>query len=314
MKRSYFIKLAAVVMILWCLLLSLFANESALLGMILIAFLLGIRHGFDVDHIIAIDNVTRQLIDTNKASPNVGLFFALGHSSIVFALTLLIVLGVTLAESIGSGMIETGALVGSIVSIVFLWLTGVLNAITLSKFKYNKSAGHSQSALFLLTKPIFKLINRPFKMYFVGFLFGLGFDTATEIALLSMAAVGLLSGESIWLILSLPVAFASGMVIIDTLDAALVMKLWSTANYADTFKKRINFCILLIVTIFSFVIGLLELLDILEVQVMQFLANGLNNYSSWIGGCLVILCMVAFFLYHNRRRALVYPKKDAQIE
>ena len=283
MYRRYFFRLLSTIAVMCLVLFFVFYHQFSLLSVIFIAFLLGLRHGFDIDHIIAIDNVTRQLVEKKRAGPNIGLFFALGHSSIVFLLTLSIVLGMRFIQSEPSGLLATGAFIGTLVSAVFLWITGVLNTVTLVKLKSKHQDLRTNSVLSLALKPLFKLIDRPYKMYPIGFLFGLGFDTATEIALLGLAATGMLSGQSIWLILALPISFAMGMALVDSVDAALMVKLFENQRNACGIYRQVNMAVLGLIISLSFIVGSIECASLFSNVPVRRLSDFISDYAPWIG-------------------------------
>ena len=173
-------------------------------GVLLTALLLGVRHAFDADHIAAIDNVTRQLMwrddsrGPGRAAGAVGLFFAAGHSTVVLAMSVVTIAGAKFARPLlseGSWGRETLGLVGSCVSIAFLLVVGLMNLrvlISLARRSQRPAPG------LLLRKT--ELVSQPWQMFLVGLLFGLGFDTASEIALLVLAATTAASGVSLWFV------------------------------------------------------------------------------------------------------------------
>ncbi|WP_150467286.1 HoxN/HupN/NixA family nickel/cobalt transporter [Francisella sp. SYW-9] len=283
------------------LLLFIAVQDLKMLSLIGIAFLLGLRHGFDADHIVAIDNVTRQLITQNRANFKTGLFFALGHSTIVFLLTLLIIIGFSFASIEKTSALDIGAFFGTIVSAIFLLLTGTMSLISLKNLLKNKnSSTHdhtSNSILSKLFRPLIKVIDRPYKMYFVGFLFGLGFDTATEIALLGMAAANILNGLSIWYVILLPLSFALGMIIVDSIDAGLMSKVLSFNSKEHRFYHY-NIIILSIVVTAAYIIALVELLGLLNTNVatINLITDFIGNNSPIIGFSLVTIFSI-FFMF-----------------
>lgn len=218
-------------------------------GIAVVAYVLGIRHAFDADHIAAIDNTTRKLVDLNRPAAGVGLFFSLGHSTIVFLMAALLALGVSWAVGLtddGNGVRNGLGVFGTVVSGVFLLLIGLINAVAFmgllkvwrasrdGKLDEAELEKHLQGRGFMtrIIGPMMKSIDRPGKMYFVGFLFGLGFDTASEIALLVLAGTGAATGLPWYAILCLPLIFAAGMSLFDTLDSAIMVKAygWATIN------------------------------------------------------------------------------------
>ncbi|API87694.1 HoxN/HupN/NixA family nickel/cobalt transporter [Francisella uliginis] len=292
-------------LLILALLLFLAAQDLKMLSMIGIAFMLGLRHGFDADHIVAIDNVTRQLITQNRASFKTGLFFALGHSTIVFLLTLLIIIGFSFTSIEKTSALDIGAFFGTIISAIFLLLTGTMSLISLKNLlKNNNYSAHDHTSNSILTKffrPLIKVIDRPYKMYFVGFLFGLGFDTATEIALLGMAAANVLNGLSIWYVMLLPFSFALGMIIVDSIDAGLMSKVLKINTKEQRFY-RYNIIILSIVVAAAYIIALVELLGLLNtnITIVNLITDFIGNNSPIIGFSLVaIFCMFFMFKFAN---------------
>jgi high-affinity nickel-transport protein len=209
-----------------------------------LSYSLGLRHAFDADHISAIDLMTRRLLASNpKSGPvTVGTWFSLGHSTIVI-ITCVVVAATAagISKHFGnSGLV--GGIIGNSVSAAFLILLGAMNAYILYKLvvQLNRilampvGAESSPTALnfegggplFRVLKKMFKLIDRPWKMYPIGVLFGLGFDTSTEIALLGIASLQGSKGTNIWLILVFPVLFTAGMCLVDTMDGAMMLAVY----------------------------------------------------------------------------------------
>lgn len=209
-------------------------------GIGLTAYTLGARHAFDADHISAIDNTTRKLMADGKRPLSVGFFFSLGHSSIVFLLSLLLALGIrALAGPVrngSSGLHQLTTVVGTGVSGVFLYLIAAINIVVLmgilkvfrdlrrGRFDEKTLESHLNERGFLnrIFGKLMRSIRRPSQMYGVGLLFGLGFDTATEVAFLVLAGTGAASGLPWYAILCLPVLFAAGMSLLDTIDGSFM--------------------------------------------------------------------------------------------
>jgi high-affinity nickel-transport protein len=209
-------------------------------GTAALAYTLGMRHAFDADHISAIDNTTRKLMSEGKRPLAVGFFFSLGHSSVVAVLALLLNFGI---KALGSQLRNdkstlhhyTG-LIGTSVSGTFLMLIALLNLIVLisivTVFRQMRKGTYSEEELEkhlnsrgLLMRffgPIARQIDASWKMYPLGILFGLGFDTATEIGLLVLAGSSVIAGLPWWAILSLPLFFAGGMALLDTIDGSFM--------------------------------------------------------------------------------------------
>ena len=205
-----------------------------------LAYTLGMRHAFDADHIAAIDNTTRKLVDDGRRPLSVGFFFSLGHSSVVFALAVLLNFGIRALDSQvangSSGLHRVTDLVGTTVSGTFLYLIALLNLVVLvgivKVYRQMRSGtfDHEELERQLDNRGLMNRIlggwadriDRPWKMYPVGVLFGLGFDTATEVALLVLAGTAVAGGLPFWAILSLPILFAAGMTLFDTVDGCFM--------------------------------------------------------------------------------------------
>lgn len=290
MYRSFLIKLFLLLAVVWVLCFAILSQQHAMLLLGLLAFSFGLRHGFDADHIIAIDNVTRQLRADNKASVSTGLFFALGHSSIVFILTLLILLGTKIVHGQFHALQDIGGIVGSIISAFFLWLSAAMNIHAL--LSRQKKIGHhhpaARSILTFLAKRIFQKINCPQKMYFVGFLFGLGFDTATEVGLLSIAATSSLQGFQAGSILLLPILFASGMILTDSLDSLFMSSFYQLRGY--------NVKVIVFTAVLALFIGAIEIIGIMPLnRWYSFIINmtgWINNNFEIVGGTIVLLFFI----------------------
>src|SRR5918995_2899770 len=205
-------------------------------GLGITAYTLGLRHAFDADHIAAIDNTTRKLMAEGQRPLSVGFWFSLGHSTIVLALGVLVVLGVRelggAIEDEGSGLQQATGLIGPLVSGTFLLVIGLLNLVILVSilgiFRRMRRGEFDEAELEaelgrrgLMTRfyaRATRAVRRPWHMYPLGCLFGLGFDTATEVALLVLAGAGAAGGLPFYAILCLPILFAAGMTLFDTLD------------------------------------------------------------------------------------------------
>lgn len=265
-------------------------------GVAVTAYILGVKHAFDADHIAAIDNTTRKLVDLKKPAAGVGLFFSLGHSTVVFLMAALLALGVSWAiglASDGSGIRTLLGVFGTLVSGVFLLMIGLINAVSffgiLKVWRQARTTALNQEALerqldgrgFInrLLRPLVKSVDRPAKMYGVGFLFGLGFDTASEIALLLLAGTGVASGLPWYAVLCLPVIFAAGMSLFDTLDSAVMVKAYSWAAINPVRKVYYSLTVTGISVMVAVLIGGVELIGLLNEKL------GLSDpFTRWIAG------------------------------
>jgi nickel/cobalt transporter (NiCoT) family protein len=190
------------------------------------AFLLGVRHAFDADHIAAIDNTTRRLAERGMPANTVGFWFSLGHSTVVLVLCILLTFGVAaVGTSLGddsSALRTWTGVIGPTVSGVFLLVIAAVNIASL-----RRRHGHTGGPVLRLLGPFEKAVDRPSRMYIVGLLFGLGFDTATEIGLLTLAGAATLVAVPWWAALTLPVLFAAGMSAFDTSQGAVMRRAYT---------------------------------------------------------------------------------------
>ncbi len=247
----------------------------------LLALTLGLRHAFDADHIAAIDNTTRRFMAEGKRPLSVGFFFSLGHSSVVFVLAVLLNLGVRALD----GQVRDGAsslhrvtgIVGTSVSGAFLYLIAILNLVVLwsiiRAFRDVRRGTFDDGELERrldqrglmnrLLRPVARRVDRPWKMYLVGLLFGLGFDTATEVALLVLSGSAVASGLPFWAVLCLPVLFAAGMCLLDTVDGCFMNFAYGWAFSRPIRKIYYNLVITGLSVAVALAIGTIELLGLL---------------------------------------------------
>ena len=254
------------------------------LGTGVLAYTLGMRHAFDADHIAAIDNTTRKMMAEGRRPMSVGFFFSLGHSSVVFALTLLLGFGVKAlgiqVKNDNSSLHHYGTLIGTIVSGSFLYLIAILNVIILlgivklfiqmrqGRFNDSELEKHlnARGLLMRFFGPIARSIDEPWKMYPLGLLFGLGFDTATEIAFMVLAGTSVAAGLPIWALLSLPILFAAGMSLLDTIDGSFMNFAYGWAFSKPVRKVYYNITVTGLSIVVALVIGTTELLGLLAEQ------------------------------------------------
>lgn len=233
--------LIVVNLVVWAACGIVLAYHRNLLSTAALSYTLGLRHALDADHISAIDLMTRRLIATGQRPVTVGTFFSLGHSTIVVVTSIVVAATAAGVSSRFDSFGNVGGIIGTSVSAAFLILLGIMNAYILYKLivqirkvirmQPDQAAEEAWKiegggVLFRVLKRMFKLIDRPWKMYPLGVLFGLGFDTSSEIALLGISSIEATRGTSIWLILIFPILFTAGMCLVDTTDGALMMSLY----------------------------------------------------------------------------------------
>jgi len=260
-----------------------------------LALTLGMRHAFDADHISAIDNTTRKLMSEGQRPLGVGFFFSLGHSSVVTALAIILNFGI---KSLGvqvkdqnSSLHHYTSLIGTSVSGAFLMLIALLNLIVLvsvlkvfkqmrdGQYNEDELEKHLNSRGFMMRffGPIARRIDSSWKMYPLGILFGLGFDTATEVALLVLAGSSVVAGLPWWAILSLPMLFAGGMSLLDTIDGSFMNFAYGWAFSRPVRKVYYNIVITGLSVIVAIFIGGLEVAQVFANQLN--LSGGFWNYA-----------------------------------
>jgi nickel/cobalt transporter (NiCoT) family protein len=293
------------------------------IGVCVLAYTLGLRHAFDADHISAIDNTTRKLMNEGRQPVSVGYYFALGHSTIVFAIGV----GIVVAERTvynavshqGSSLQQFGGVFGTVVSATFLFLIAVLNLVILAGivrvFKMMRSGDYDEAELErqlenrgLLTRVFgrwMRSITREWQMYPVGVVFGLGFDTATEVALLATTA--LLASQSLpwYSIMCLPVLFTAGMLLMDTLDGCFMNVAYGWAFFNPVRKVFYNLTITGLSVAVCLFVGTIEVLGLLPKElhltgpVWDYLSGfDLNAAGFVIVGLFVATWVVALGVWH----------------
>ncbi len=253
----------------------------AMAGLGALAYGLGLRHAFDADHISAIDDTTRYLLQKGKRPLAVGFFFSLGHSTIVLLMTVALVIATKTVRSAMPQLQSYGSVIGAIVSGVFLWLIGILNLLVLLDilhiWRQMKSGTYHQERLeeLLAQRGLIRrvlggrlqyLINHSWQMYPVGLLFGLGFDTASEIGLLALAAGVASQAVPTLAVTSLAILFASGMSLMDTADGVFMVKAYSWAFSSPLRKIYYNITTTSVSVAIALLIGTVELLQVLAGQ------------------------------------------------
>jgi high-affinity nickel-transport protein len=272
-----YVVLVAANLLAWAWAFAGFNGHPLLLASALIAYGFGLRHAVDADHIAAIDNVTRKLMQEGKRPIAVGFFFSLGHSTIVIAAAILVALTASSLQQSFPGLIAVGGVVGTLVSVIFLFAIAMINFVVLvgvyrvfrqAKRGEDYSEGDldgflaPRGLLGRLFRTLFRLISRSWHMYPLGFLFGLGFDTATEIGLLGISAAEAAKGLSIWSMLVFPALFTVGMSLVDTSDGVLMVGAYDWALANPRRKLYYNLTITGVSVIVAVVVGAIEALGL----------------------------------------------------
>ena len=292
----------------------------------ILAYTLGMRHAFDADHIAAIDNTTRKLVNEGKRPLSTGFFFSLGHSSVVFALAVLLNFGIrSLDRAVSnnsSALHKTTGVIGTSVSGTFLYLIAALNVVVLVSivkvFREMRQGTYDDAELErqlnsrgLMNRffgPLARRIDTPWKMYPIGVLFGLGFDTATEVALLVLAGDAVVGGLPFYAILSLPVLFAAGMCLFDTIDGCFMNFAYDWAFANPIRKVYYNLTITGLSVFVAFFIGTIEILGLIGQEENLggsfwkfFQSFNLNTAGFFIVGVFVVTWIVALSIWRFGR-------------
>ena len=296
------------------------------IGLGVTAYTLGLRHAFDADHIAAIDNTTRKLMSERKRPMSVGFWFSLGHSSVVFVMVALLAMGIrALAGAIEddhSALQQITGVWGTSVSGVFLVLIGLVNLAALigilKVFRKMRSGHFEESELeeeldkrgFLnrILGRVTKAVRKPWHMFPVGLLFGLGFDTVTEVGLLVVAGGAAASGLPWWAILTLPVLFAAGMSLLDSIDGSFMTFAYGWAFAKPVRKIYYNITVTALSVAVALLIGGIELFSVLTEKlgitsglVAAVGAIDLEHVGYWIVGLFVVTWVIALLVWRLGR-------------
>jgi high-affinity nickel-transport protein len=296
-------------------------NQVYGIGLGITAYTLGMRHAFDADHIAAIDNTTRKFMADGKRPLSTGFWFSLGHSSVVFGLTLLLAFGLRISGAVENGdsaLHKFTTFFGPLVSGTFLYLIAGINFVILvgilrvfrdmrrGRFDEHELEKHLNDRG-LMNRFLGRFANRirePWQMYPLGFLFGLGFDTATEIGLLLVAGGAIAAGLPWYAILCLPVLFAAGMSLFDTIDGSFMNFAYGWAFSKPVRKVYYNIAITGLSVAVAFFIGTLELCQVLAGQLhlhgafWDFAGSfDLNTAGFWIVGTFVLVWLAAVAIW-----------------
>ena len=311
-----YIFLALANLALWGIAIAAFHNYPLLLGTSFLAYSFGLRHAVDADHIAAIDNVTRKLMQQDERPVGVGLFFSLGHSTIVFGLSAAVAITAVVIKDKFDAIENFGNVVGTLISAFFLLAIAVMNILILVSifrtFQQVKAGGvYADEDLNLLLakrgffgrmfRGLFQLINHSWQMYPVGVLFGLGFDTATEVGLLGISAAEASKGLPIWSIMVFPALFTAGMALIDTTDSVLMLGAYSWAFAKPLRKLYYNITITSVSVLVALIVGGIETLGLMQ---GEFNLSGpfwapiasLNNNFGLLGYVIIGIFMVSWIV------------------
>jgi high-affinity nickel-transport protein len=306
--------LVSATVVAWTLALAAFATRPLLLGTAFIAYSFGLRHAVDADHISAIDNVTRKLMQEGKRPVAVGFFFSLGHSTIVILLTLAIAAGASVVKATMPNLETVGGLIGTALSALFLFAIAILNIVVFlgvyGAFRRVRRGGpyNEETVGALLAdrgllgrffRPLMRFVSNSWQMYPVGVLFGLGFDTATEVGLLGIAALEGGKGLPIYDILIFPLLFTVGMSLLDTTDGVLMLGAYGWAYVKPMRKLFYNMTVTFVSIAVALLVGAIEVLSVvagqfhLEGGVWDSLANLNGNFGA-LGFAIVGVFLVSW--------------------
>jgi high-affinity nickel-transport protein len=309
----------------WIWALAAFHHFPLLLGTAFLAYTFGLRHAVDADHIAAIDNVTRKLMQQGQQPTAVGFFFSLGHSTIVVALSIAIALTSSAIKNRFQSYQDFGGIVGTIVSALFLLGIGLANIVVLLSvyrtFQHVKRGGRfvdedlnlvlaRRGLLGRVFRKLFRFISHSWQMYLIGLLFGLGFDTATEIGLLGISASEATKGLPIWSILVFPTLFTAGMALVDSTDGILMLGAYGWAFVKPMRKLFYNLTITFVSVLVALLVGGIEIFGLIGDHfrihgVFWNFIGSLNDNFGLVGfgiiGLFALSWVVSILIYKIKR-------------
>ncbi|MDE2238619.1 MAG: HoxN/HupN/NixA family nickel/cobalt transporter [Rhodospirillales bacterium] len=309
----------------WAWALICFHNQPVMLGTSLLAYTFGLRHAVDADHIAAIDNVTRKLMQEGKRPVSVGFFFSIGHSLVLLIGVVVIALAAMTLTDKFNHYNNVANICGTLVSTGFLLLIAAMNlmiAVSVYRsFNHVRRGGayvdedfdlllNKRGVLARLFRPLFRLVHESWHMAPLGFLFGLGFDTATEVTLLGIASTQAGHGMGLWPILAFPLLFAAGMSFIDTTDGIMMLGAYNWAFVKPVRKLYYNLTITIVSAMVALVVGGIEGLGLIanEFGLQGRFWGGigaLNNHFGALGyiiiGIFAASWLVSVLIYKFRR-------------
>ena len=297
-----------------------FHDKPVLLGTAFLAYTFGLRHAVDADHIAAIDNVTRKLMQEGKRPLSVGFFFSLGHSTIVVVASVVVYLTATVVATQLDAVKSVSGIVGTSISAFFLMAIALVNIVILCGVwqnfqKVRKGRGYTDQSPDILLggggimarmfRPLFRMISQPWHMYPIGVLFGLGFDTATEVAVLGISAAAAAKGLSFVAMAVFPALFTAGMTLVDTADGMLMVGAYGWAFMKPIRKLYYNLTITFVSAIIALMVGGIEAIGLLKDQLnltggfWDFIGNLNDNFGTlgfviigvfaltWVGSVII---------------------------
>jgi high-affinity nickel-transport protein len=325
--------LAAITVILIILAIYVGYKYALLAGLGLVSYIYGLQHAVDADHIAAIDNTTRKLLQQDKHPTTVGTWFSLGHSTIVLALFVALVFATEAIKGSIPGLQSGGNILGTWISGVFLFLIGTINAlIVLGVYKTFKGLKNGtvkadqindsinkNSMMGKAFSKLFKLVNEPWQIYPIGVLFGLGFDTATQVALFAIGTTLAVTNVPMVYYLVLPFLFTAGMVTIDTTDGVLMRCAYGWAFLKPIRKIFYNLTITIISVMVAFIIGGIEVTQVVSAELglttgfwgwLQNLDFGVIGYTI-IGTFLISWTVAVAYYRHRGYEKMTFPNSTS---
>jgi len=311
-------------LLLWMWAFAAFGDRPILLGTALLAYSFGLRHAVDADHIAAIDNVTRKLMQDGKRPVGVGFFFSLGHSAVVIAMSAGVVFATAALASRFDDFKSVGSVIGTGASALFLLAIAIANVLILASiwrsFQAVKRGArlveedfdlllNSRGLLARLFRPLFRMVSRSWHLFPIGVLFGLGFDTATEVALFGISAAEASKGLSVWSVMLFPALFTAGMSLVDTTDGILMLGAYGWAFMKPIRKLYYNLTITALSVVVAVAVGGIEVLGLIGDQFA--LSGGFWDAVSVINGNFGALgyAIIGIFVFGWALSAVIYRVK-----
>ncbi len=311
-----YVFLAMANILLWGAAVLTFHAYPVLLGTCFLAYSFGLRHAVDADHIAAIDNVTRKLMQQGQRPVGVGFFFSLGHSTIVFGLSAAVAITAVAIKDRFDAIEHFGDIAGTLISAFFLLAIAVMNILILGAifrtFRRVKAGGvyADEDLNILLAKRgffgrmfrgLFRLVDHSWQMYPIGVLFGLGFDTATEVGLLGISAAEASKGLPIWSIMVFPALFTAGMALVDTTDSVLMLGAYGWAFAKPLRKLYYNITITSVSVLVALIVGSLETLGLVQGELnlsgpFWDPVAALNNHFGVLGYVIIGIFMLSWIV------------------